>query len=407
MDLLPLNQLVASRAAPAVVLAGLIDKDNPRKSAEAGERLVHQAKSYGLEMRDYLRLAIDPTQGDNREQFEGLNGYESALKLLNLPVGNDIDNGVILDLASDTFAYNPGTRALFPEVVDDVVRTTSRQVDYENLESLIASSRTINGVEMISTVINDENPDDFKVFGPISEFGRFRIGSIKTSETRVKMWKIGGGYRTSYEFQRRSRLDLLTPYAARMTRELNLSKVGLVTDLLINGDTVNKPANIKFQYSYDDGADGRFGISKAGRISYKHLLAWLVERAKAGVPIDTVVGNWGAYLDWLFLFAVPTADSKTRTDAENLAATGFRIGGVPILNGQVNFVLSTTMPDGQLLGYRRAETVEALTEAGSLINESERAIQTQSITYVKSEVTGFRLVFGDTREIYDYGTPKP
>ncbi|WP_163981046.1 hypothetical protein, partial [Raoultella ornithinolytica] len=76
-------------------------------------------------------------------------------------------------------------------------RSTSRQVDYETLPSLVGSSRTINGVEMISTVINDENADDFKVIGPVTEFGRFRIGSISTSEKRVKMYKIGGGYRTS------------------------------------------------------------------------------------------------------------------------------------------------------------------------------------------------------------------
>lgn len=400
MDLKPLTQLTAARKAPEGLLAALAVRDNKRASADAGLQLIAEARSYGLEMRDYLRLAVDPMASDKPELYEGLNGYEAALKFLNLPVGNDYDSGVVLDLASDTFEYSPGTRALFPEVVDDVVRFASRQVDYENLESLIASTRTINGVEMISTVVNDENPEDFKIFGPVSEFGRFRIGSIKTSETRVKMWKIGGGYRTSYEFQRRSRLDLLTPYANRMQRELNLSKVGLATDLLINGDTVNQPAPVVLQSSFNDlhGA----GVADAGRISYKHLLQWFVARAKAGVPIDTVVGNWDAYLDWLFLFALPTANATTRTDAENLAATGFRIGGVPILNGQINFVLSTTMPAGQLLGFRKGETLEQLIEAGSLISESERAVQTQSITYVKSEVSGFRLVFGDTREIYDY-----
>lgn len=400
MDLKPLTQLTANRKSPEGLLAALALRDNKRSSADAGLQLVADARQYGLEMRDYLRLAVDPMAADKPELYEGLNGYEAALKFLNLPVGNDYDSGVVLDLASDTFEYSPGTRALFPEVVDDVVRFASRQVDYENLESLIASTRTINGVEMISTVVNDENPEDAKVFGPVSEFGRFRIGSIKTSETRVKMWKIGGGYRTSYEFQRRSRLDLLTPYANRMQRELNLSKVGLATELLINGDTVNTPAPVVLQSSFN-GLHGA-GNAEAGRISYKHLLQWFVARAKAGVPIDTVVGNWDAYLDWLFLFALPTANATTRTDAENLAATGFRIGGVPILNGQINFVLSTTMPAGQLLGFRKGETLEQLIEAGSLISESERAIQTQSITYVKSEVSGFRLVFGDTREIYDY-----
>lgn len=400
MDLLRLSALTANRKAPEVLLAGLGQTDNPRQSAEAGEKLVHSARQYGVEMRDYLRLAIDPTAGDNRGQYEGLNGYEAALKYLNLPVGDDFDHGVTLDLASDTFQYSPGTRALFPEVVDDLIRNTSRQVDYETLNSLVASSRTITGTTLITTVINDENAEDAKVIAPVTEFGRFRIGSIATSQKAVTMYKMGGGYRTSYEFERRSRLDLLTPYAARMMRELELSKVGLATALLINGDTVNGAAPVVKQSDFDNKHGA--GVATKGTIAYKNLLQWFVNRAKAGVPIDTVVGNWDAYLDWLFLFALPVANATTRTDAENLAATGFRIGGVPILNGQINFVLSTTAPAGQLIGMRRAETLEQLTEAGSLINESERAIQTQSITYVKSEVTGFRLVFGDTREIYDF-----
>jgi len=372
MTIRPLHELAAARQSPEGLLAGLALRNDEDGSIRAGKQLISSARSYGLEMRDYLRLAIDPTKSENRDNYEELNGYEAALKFLNLPIGDDFDSGVTLDLASDTFQYSPGTRALFPEVVDDLIRSTSRQVDYETLPSLVGSSRTINGVEMISTVINDENADDFKVIGPVTEFGRFRIGSISTSEKRVKMYKIGGGYRTSYEFQRRSRLDLLTPYAARMMRELELSKVGLATELLVNGDTVNPAAVVKTQSSFN----GTPGVpnATAGRISYLHLLQWLVSRAKAGVPIDTVVGNWDSYIQWLFMFALPTVGAATTTDAENLAATGFRIGGVPLLNGQINFVLSTTAPAGQLIGIRRSETLEQLTEAGSLINESERAI---------------------------------
>ena len=102
------------------------------------------------------------------------------------------------------------------------------------------------------------------------------------------------------------------------------------------------------------------------------------------------------------LFAQPISDNRDVTAANNLANAGFRIGGIPILNGKVDFVLSTTMPDGQLLGMLAGETLEELIEAGSLISESERAIQTQSITYAKSEVSGFRIVFDRTRDIYKY-----
>jgi hypothetical protein len=79
-----------------------------------------------------------------------------------------------------------------------------------------------------------------------------------------------------------------------------------------------------------------------------------------------VVGNWDAYIQWLMMFAVPTS-ANVRTDAENLAAAGFKVAGVPLLNGVVNFALSSTMPANQLLGMSKGETLEELIEAGSII----------------------------------------
>jgi hypothetical protein len=115
-----------------------------------------------------------------------------------------------------------------------------------------------------------------------------------------------------------------------------------------------------------------------------------------------VVGNWDAYVQWLMMFAVPTS-ANVRTDAENLAAAGFRIGGVPLINGVVNFALSSTMPANKLLGMIKGETLEELIEAGSTIEESERSIINQSITYVRTVNAGYRLAWGDTRQLFDYG----
>lgn len=386
------------RKSPEELLGNLKNVDNPMLSAQAGQKLLAEARSYGLEMRDYLRLAIDPRKSNDPAEFDGLNGYEAALKYLNLPVADDFDAGITLDLASDTFEYSPGTRALFPEVIDDMVRWKYRQDQIESASNLVAASRTINGVEMISTLVDDKQ-DDYKVMQVVAELAEIPVRSIRTTQSAVKMYKIGGGYRTSYEFSRRARLDLLTPYATRMTRELEMSKVGAATEVLVNGDGVHGAASVVNQSSFNGGA---IGTATAGQLAYKNLLAWLISRARAGTPVDTVVGNWDAYVDWLLMFAVPQSGSLDRTAAENMAAAGFRVGGVPILNGTVNFALSSTMPANQLLGMTRGETLEELIEAGSLISESERAITNQSVTYVKSEVSGYRLVFGDTRQIYNY-----
>ena len=128
-DLKPLHQLAAARQAPEALLAALCVRDDAEASARAGVKLVNQARQYGIEMRDFLRLAVDPTLAEKPEQYEGLNGYEAALKYMNLPIGEDFDAGITLDLASDTFQYSPGTRALFPEVVDDLGWAVYPRVD--------------------------------------------------------------------------------------------------------------------------------------------------------------------------------------------------------------------------------------------------------------------------------------
>jgi hypothetical protein len=132
-------------------------------------------KSYGVSVRDFLNLAIDPRQSDKPEEFSAGNGklvggYEAALQVLGLPVRDSFSDGITLDLASDTFQTFPGTRAMFPEVIDDILRWQYRQSPFEKTSDLVANSRTINGTELLSTVVNDSAGAE-QVVGPVAEMG--------------------------------------------------------------------------------------------------------------------------------------------------------------------------------------------------------------------------------------------
>jgi len=394
---LPLHHL---KRRPVDTLAAL-KSDSAGASRDAAGKLIAEAKEYGLDLRDFLTLAIDVRGSADAAKYhdsEGLlTGYEASLAYLGLPVRQDLENGIVLDLASDTFQTYAGTRALFPEVIDDIVRWKYRQDQFETTEAIVGQSRTVPGIEMISTVVDDAAAD-YQGISAVSELGRVRIKTIRTTENSVKFYKHGGGYQTSYEFSRRARLDMLTPYVNRMNRERAMSKVWAATNILINGDGVHSAAGSVNQSTYNTVA----GVTATNtKINYKCLLAWLVARAKAGTPVDTVIGDWDAYIQWLFMFAIPTSD-KVRTDAEDMAASGFRIGGVPLINGVVNFAVSSACPQYKLIGLSKGDTLEELIESGSLIEESERSIQNQAITYVKTENAGYRLAFGDTRSIYDF-----
>lgn len=390
------------RQAPSALLAGLKD-ENQANSRQAAEKLIASARSFGLDMRSYLRLAADPRRAEGEERMlytaangkDLLNGYEAALAYLDLPVRDDLDGGVTLQAAADTFQTFTGTRALFPEVIDDMVKWRYRQTTFETTEGLLAQRRTVSGNEMLSTIVEDTEADYEEGVRAIAEGGRIPIHAIRTSQQSVKFWKFGHGYKTTYEFNRRVALDILTPYAIRVQTQIERSKVANATRILINGDGAYGAAPVVVQNTLDANT----GVAAVtGKLSVEHLAAWLVERAKAGVPIDTVVGNWDMYLKWIMTFYLKGSDANL-SEAERAARVGLNFSANPVLDMPLSFQLSSTAPANRLIGFSRGDTLEELAEAGSLINESEQSIKTQEVTYVRTENAGHKLVFGDTRSI--------
>jgi hypothetical protein len=277
-----------------------------------------------------------------------------------------------------------------------MMKWKNRQIILESVEGLLAQSRTINGTELISTFVEDQEAD--RGTSTIAEFGRFPVRTLKTSNTSVGIFKHGSGIRTSYEFERRASLDILTPFAARVARELERSKVAAATSVLLNGDGVNPAATAQ---AFSDF--GGTAVSQASPLSgqYKAFATWMVKRAAAGVPVDTIVGNLDMYLELLFMFTPTLKGDKAEIEAM-VAKGGPGINlSLPLLNGSASFVLSSTMPANKLLGFTKAETLEELVEAGSTIAENEKSIQNQSVTYVRSENTGYKIALSDTRAVLD------
>lgn len=369
-------------------------------SKSAGLNLAKEAASFGLNIRQYLQLAVG---SETDKAGANLDGYEQTLFELNLPVRNDFKNGVYLQAASETFQTHPGTRALFPEVIDDVVRFATRQDQIEQVGPLLANSRTITGVELLSTVIEDDSKerDSFVV----AEMSNVPIRTIRTSEKSVKFYKHGSAIRTSYEFSRRASLDLLIPHANRVARELERSKLTVATGTLINGDGAYGAAPVIAQSSYNSATGF---VATNNKINWTHFLYWLMQRAKAGVPVDTVVMNWDAWFQWVMMFSeeLKTASGSYGARAvENLNAAGVQMEQMPAatkLLFNITPVLSSAMPAGKLLGFTKGDTLEELVEAGSNIQETERAITNQTVTLVRTENTGYRLVYGDTRSIFQF-----
>lgn len=390
-------ELSRNRRSASEVVGGVLD-ENMSTSLRAGQNLVQAAKNVRLSLPDYLRLAIDPEKSDETKGAK-LNGFEAALMHMGLPVRDDIDSGILLQAAAETFQTFPGSRAMFPPVIDAILQWKYRQDNIESADQIVAQSRGIDGNEMITTVVDDKEAD-YQQTGVIAEGSRIPFRKIGMTEKGVKFYKFGGGIEFTYEFERRASLDIVTPYAARMQREVEIGEVAVATALLVNGDGVNPAAPVVNAADLATAmpASGR-PVTAAGRMNWEVFLSWLVNRAKVGLAVDTVVGNYDMYLEWLRMFATPTVNAGM-TQAEILQGAGVQAAiANPNFQFNVKFALSTTAPASKLIGFIKNETLEELVENGSDIEESTRAIENQKVKFVKTENKGYRLVFGDTRSI--------
>ena len=385
-----LSDIAQHRKPVEEVVGGLLSASS-HESAENGKKLIEKARDAGLSLRDYLTLAVDVKSGASgaANQAAGLNGYEAALSHLNPPFGNDFEQGVVLQAASDTFATYTGTRAMFPEVLDDMLKQAGRIEQLENTAALVSQSRVINGVEMISTVMEDTVEEDGTF--TIAEGGKIPVRAVRTSQNSVRMYKHGSGYEFTYEFNRRASLDIITPFASRVARRLEISKVAAATSVLISGDGVNAAATAEDLATY--GAD--FAGIKTLKDNYRALAKFIMAKWKAGYTIDTIACNFDLYVEMMFMFA--QTNIGTASDIQNLQAAGAPGINLPVMNGMVNVVLSSSIPDGYFVAFVKRESLEELVEAGSTIAESERSITTQVVTYVRSENTGYKLSFPDGR----------
>ena len=395
--------LKASAKSIEEVLANL-KADSKEASRQAGLDLAAAAKEYDLTLADYLRYAINLEASEEGKKYAeaGLDGFEATLAYLGLPVKNDPSKKASLVSTNETFKTYPGTRVMFPAVIDNVLRWSSNQDYLENVAALVGNSRTISGTEMIQVVA--ESDEDAEGSFLVAEGTDIPVRTIKTSETAVKMFKHGSGYEVTYEFDRRAAIDIMVPYVSRINRRLELSKVALATQVLINGDGAkgHGAAPIIKQSDMYKKVNGASATAPTNKIDFSSILAWLVDRAGSGAhaPIDTVIGNYDMYLQWMLMFT-PTLQNQSQVEAMAKVGGPSVTAALPGLFVPIKFALSSTVPAGKLIGITKAETLEELVEAGSQISESERAVKNQKIVYVKSEVTGYHLVFGDTRSIYD------
>lgn len=378
------------RGPASEILAGLTS-DNADTYMSASKRLHMAQKDAGLSLREYLTAAVVITEEQHKKGIR--TGYEAALEYLNLPVRNDFVGGVSIQAAQDTFATQPGTRIMFPEVVmDSITWKQGPQNRLLSVEPLIAQSRTVTGTNQLVYFQLDEDGQDLGM-NRIAEAAKIPVVDITYADVSVKFYKVGKGYRMSYEFDRRANIDILTPFVNRMLREFELQRVKHATNILVNGDNVAGAMTVDAETAHG----GTNGV-----LDYKSFLKWIVSRMAASYPIDTLPMNYNSYAEFMSLF-----EPNTGT-ASNMEAVGGRMGvsisGNPLEQLNLTPVLAPEMPDSVIGGLIKSETLEELVEAGSEITESQRLIDSQQVEFFRTMNIGYNLVTPDARRGFSFAS---
>lgn len=369
--------------------------DSDVESGAAAERLVKEANSYGLPLDKFLDLAVDLSEGEEKAAYkngEGLSGFEQVMLKMNLPMRNNYRDQVTLAQASDTFATKPGSRILFPYTIDNVLRWNNNLDQMEKVEDIISGSRTANGNELIRIVAEDD-ANSRKSFR-LGEGAAVPVRKVRYSEKAVTFYKHGSGIEYTYEFERRAAIDIITPFAARVQRDLELSKLRSATEIMINGDGVNAAATALDQATLDSAATD-------GKISYDGLLAALATAIKAYHPIDTIAGDIDAYMQLAKLLGTAAVSSAYAVD-QQAAKGGPQFLALRNIFSPVQFVLDSAVPSGKLLMFNRPDTLEELVEANSRVAEEDRNVRSQTISYFRTENVGYSLIYPDCRYVYTY-----
>lgn len=371
----------------AVALTGEDSKNN-------GIKLLKDSATLGMSIEATLLRYVEPL-GEGANQ---LNGLEATFQKLNIPLNlsNDEHAHAVFAASTDSFMTSEGLKPLLPVLINNILRAKDNTLNPENVEDLLANTRTVKGNQFTMEVVYDKNTADSYGTSRVAEGARIPVRSLKTTQTGVSFFKHGSGIEVSYEFARRMSPDVLVPMANRVVYERSQSEAAGAVEILIGGDGNKGAATVETLQSFDGAATGKLRNRAEG------FIKWLMAAAKARRPIDTLVVGWDSLFELQFMFPVQNVANVPAVGVGNIATGAGIAMNVNLVGGvqlPLKIVLSSTMEPNQILGYRKGETLERLIEQGSQIQETERSILNQTLLYVNTTNSGFSLFYDESRRL--------
>jgi len=360
--------------------------------------LLHDANTMGF--------GVDALLHQNVEGGNGLDGFEATFAALGVPL-NLKDDTAIAAFASATtsFMTNDGLSVLLPSLVNNLLRSQDNKGIIEKADDLILQTRMVKSNAVQKEIVYDKDTNDSYATHRIAEGANIPTRKLKTGQSNVKFYKTGHGIEVSYEFAQDMTPDILVPYANRIQFERSQSEHIIAVQTLINGES-NDPGSANGAIATDDldAIDSKAGTPLRARA--EGFIKWLIEAARAGRPIDTLVVGWDSIFELQYMFPVSDANGNAAVGVGAVAAGGalaqMQVKVVNGINFNLNVVISSAVEEKQIIGYRKGETMERLIKTNSQISEQERSIKNQTLLYTNTIISGFTLAYGESRRLLSW-----
>lgn len=306
--------------------------------------------------------ALDPSENYQGTADEGLDAFGRQLKRFDIKV-----SGRGSDAVGKFFATSQSS-ALFPEYVSRAVRQGMEEADV--LGKIIATRTDIDSLDY--RTISSTPSEDEKSLKTVGEGAYIPQTVIRTQENLVSLKKRGRMLVASYEALRFQRLDLFTVTLKQIGAYIARQQLRDAVDVLMNGDGNGNAAKV---------------ISAAnGTLSYADLIALYNELDP--YALSALIASPD------MLGAILSIDEIKN----NTAATAFQHSGKVGTPLGAEFIKSSAVPSGTIIGIDKSCALEMVT-AGDVSVDYDKLIDRQLERAAITSTAGFAKIFADAAAV--------
>lgn len=324
-----------------------------------------------LSLTDWLELQ-DPSENYKPLFVNGklrfLDAFERQLMVRDLVVSGP--NAVELS----AFFSNFSNTALFPEFINRNIRAGRLMSSLDVMaEDLIATTTEIDAITYTG-IFADFGSDDLQQ-KMIGEGAPFPEILLTLSDRDIRLQKIGGKIKATYEFLRRVRANQFAVTLQFIGMQWEQDQANYALEVIINGNTGNSNPAVNTNTAI------------TGTMTYEDMVRWMLAGRKYATNLLVASETRAGDILVMDEFIDPMVGSFQTTG--NLMTPFGRT---------LKISDSTDLGDDLIVGVAQPFALEKVTERGSVIQEQQKIMDGQFQEILFSQYIGFAKIIDDASQ---------